>query len=158
MTTKAPASRYVLCYFPAALFLACALIAAVRAMAFPAAAGGIPGPALAPFLFASALAAMGIALAVQVYRAGPDALVVDEEGQAKPMALPLLIGLLIAYAMVMPLFGFISTTVIFVYGCLRVFGHAGGVRAWAFAFGASYILVLIFSQLMNVPLPSGWIG
>jgi putative tricarboxylic transport membrane protein len=157
MNRNTPFSRLVLRYFPAALFVGCALVAAVRAMVFPAAAGGIPGPALAPLLFAAALAVMGIALAVQVYREVPET-TTEDASAAHPMALPSLIGVLIAYALIMPLLGFISTTVIFVYACLRIFGHAGGIRAWAFAFGTSYVLVFVFSKLMNVPLPSGWIG
>lgn len=150
-------SQLLLRYFPAALFFVCALIAVVRALGFPAAAGGIPGPALAPMLFAIGLAVMAVALAVQAYRAGPESADL-KPSQAHPLALPSLIGLLIAYALIMPSLGFIGTSVIFLYACLRVFGHAGGVRARAFAFAVSYILFFIFSQLMNVPLPSGWIG
>jgi len=159
--TRPQISRNLLSYLPSALFIACSLIAIVQALGFPSAAGEIPGPALFPLLLAVALGVMGIALAVQTWRkcsANGISTETELESATHPFALPGLVVCLVTYTILMPWLGFISTTVFFLYVCLRIFGHRGGVRAWAFAFGTSYVLVFIFAQLMNVPLPSGWVG
>jgi putative tricarboxylic transport membrane protein len=149
-------------YFPSALFLSCAIVAAIQASSFPDAAGDVPGPALAPLLFAAALAVMGVALAIKVWRETvSDKEAVVKESVAAPSHRLAVLGLVVslgAYAIVMPLLGFISTTILFLYLCLRLFGHGGGVRAWAFAVVVSYVLFFVFSFMMKVPLPSGWIG
>ncbi len=154
-------------YFPAVLFIGSSLIALLQASGFPPAAGGIPGPALAPMLFAAALGIIGLVLAVQTWREGPSVTPTNTEGaedSETPVALshwaalPALILALCAYALIMPWMGFISTTTFLLFGSLRLFGHAGGIRACAFAISVSYILLFIFDYLMQVPLPKGWLG
>ncbi len=159
--------RVVTRYFPTALFTGSAFVALIQASGFPSAAGGIPGPALAPLLFAVSLGIIGMVLAVQTWREGVSVVStnakVSEASETRVTyshwaALPVLILMLCAYALIMPLMGFISTNTLFLYGSLRVFGHAGGIRAWAFAIAVSYILLFIFDYLMQVPLPKGWLG
>ena len=156
--------RIITRYFPSILFIASALIALLQGSRFPSAAGGIPGPALAPLLFATALGIVGIVLAVQTWHEGPSTAPTTSEASDTPVApshgaaLPALLLALCAYALIMPWMGFISTTILFLYSSLRLFGHPGGIRAWAFAIAVSYILILIFDYLMHVPLPKGWLA
>ncbi len=149
-------SRWV----PLLLFLVVAGVAAWRAVGFPEAAGGLPGPAVFPLLLASALGLCGVALGVQAFMEKPratnsaDSSTDTLETYGHPAAL---LAAMCGYAVLMPYMGFLSATSVFLFIALRIFGHSGGVRAWAFALTASVLLYGLFAWLMGVSLPEGWI-
>jgi len=128
-------------------------IAVAEALRFPESAGDIPGPALAPMLLAGSLALVAVGLLFRrVEGNAPEA-----PGEPWP-TLGMLLATMCGYALLMPLFGFISGTAVLLAACLKIFGHPVGVRGWAFALGAAFAIWIVFDKLMRVPLPQGWIG
>ena len=69
-----------------------------------------------------------------------------------------LCGLTVAYLLLMPLFGFISSTALLCALSLMLLGFRRPVQALASGFIAAFALYWIFGVLMNVALPKGWIG
>lgn len=135
--------------------LAVAGLALVEAFGFPETQGEIPGPAVVPLLLAGVLTLLALLLLWSEAGSSAAPGVVPNEPWPK---LGLLFGVMCAYALVMPFTGFISGTALLLFACLKVFGHAGGVRAWAFGLGAAFVLWVVFGKLMRVPLPEGLIG
>jgi putative tricarboxylic transport membrane protein len=148
------------------LFLATALVAGGMALGFPAAAPGIPGPAVAPLLFAGPLAVLALVLIWRGWRqqegslpgaAGPPS-AATVPARDLQVRLALLIAAMALYAALMPLLGFIAASTLFIFVCLRLFNYHNAVRALAFALLTAFILHLVFALVMGVPLPRGWIG
>jgi hypothetical protein len=133
--------------------LAASGLALAQAVRFPAAQGNVPGPALMPLLLAGVLAVLALLILwSEAKQAAPEMI---KEPWSK---IGLLLGVLCGYALLMPMLGFISGTALLLVACLKVFGHAGGARAWAFGLAAAFVLWAVFGQLMRVPLPEGLIG
>lgn len=76
-------------------------------------------------------------------------------------SLRLLLGvsvLTIAYAALMPLLGFISSSALFLTLAARWLGYPHGWRAAAIGLSAAFIVHALFAGMMKVPLPAGWLG
>jgi len=133
--------------------LGAAAVALAQVPGFPEVRGNIPGPAVMPALLAVALALCAVALLGK----GGESCV--SAAPSEPWRkLVLLFAGMCAYALLMPAIGFISSTALLLFASLKIFGHSGGVRGWAFALGLAFVLWAVFGKLMRVALPEGWIG
>lgn len=133
--------------------LVAAAVALAQVPGFPEVRGNIPGPAVMPVLLAVALALCAVALLVKGTKSSVAA--APPEPWRK---LALLLAVMCAYALLMPVTGFISGTALLLFASLKIFGHRGGVRGWAFALGLAFVLWAVFGKLMRVALPEGLIG
>jgi putative tricarboxylic transport membrane protein len=142
---------------PAFLFLIAALVAVWRSLGFPPGPPDAPGPGVVPLWLAVILAVISLILLIRGFRkvASPAA---KSDAGTDNLRLALLIAALAVYAFFMPLMGFIVSTTLLSLAALHVFGHRGALHAWAYSLGISFVLYLLFQKLMNVPLPSGWLG
>lgn len=152
---KTSAIRRLSTLFGPLLFLTASALVAWKARGFPEAPAGVPGPAVAPLILAVLLGAAGLVLLVQAWR---ETLPQDENAPSILKPLLVLIAAMAGYALLMPRMGFISTSALFVFICLRVFGYHNTLRGAAIALALAFVLYGIFAQLMRVPLPEGWIG
>lgn len=155
---------------PPIAFLAASGIAAWQTLDFPEPPGGVPGPAVMPGFLASILALLAVAIVFTEFQKPkkptlqvPDKPAQENNANEDLPAFPwgrwvLVLSTMVAYAAFMPQLGFLSATAIFLYLCLRLFGHRGGVHAWAFSLASAFILYAVFGMIMNVPLPQGVLG
>lgn len=133
--------------------LVAAAVFLMQVAGFPEARDNVPGPAVMPVLLAAALALCAVLLLLRRAQLP----LADTPAEPWPK-LAMLLGVMCAYALIMPLTGFISGTALLLFASLKVFGHDGGVRGWAFALGLSFVLWAVFGKVMRVALPEGWIG
>lgn len=147
-------------------WLTLALLAAALAWRFPATNGPVPGPAFFPLLMAVVLLVLALAQLLENVRDVRNAdAATEREAEPKPPA-PLsgagqtacVLILVSAFAAAVPHLGFISTSALLVMGALRLFGYKENVRAGAFGLVVGFVLHVLFSCFMGVPLPQGWIG
>ena len=131
-----------------------ATLAVVVAGRFPSAGGAVPGPAVFPIGMAVLWGLSGVALVVSGARGKGTAAPASRAG-GRPWAL---MALALAYAVVMPWLGFISSSALFVGLALRTLGYGHGWRAAAIGLAAGFLVYLIFGVVMNVPLPEGLLG
>lgn len=146
--------------FPAFLFLAAALVAVWRSLSFPPGPPNVPGPGVIPLWLAVVLALVSLVLLIRGFGgSGAPTTVRDEQTKSgNVLRLAVLVAVLAAYALFMPLLGFIASTTLLSLAALHVFGHRGALHAWGYSLAISFVLYLLFQKLMNVPLPSGWLG
>lgn len=149
-------------FLPPGVFLLASGVALWQSRSFPEVTGGVPGPALVPSLLAIVLGIIGIFLLFKAWREVSAGQPRGEGEEASPHIpwgrFGAMLLLIVAYLVLMPRLGFISTTVLFLVASLYCFGYRGGVQAWAFGFAAAFILYGVFAKIMNVPLPAGWLG
>ena len=131
-------------------------------MGYPPGPPNVPGPGVVPLWLAVTLAVVSLILLARGFGVGRrDAFAEATAERTDPTVMLRLLQLLTAvavYAFVMPLLGFIVSTTMLSLIALRVFGHRNVLHAVAYSLASSFVLYLVFQKLMNVPLPSGWLG
>ncbi|WP_232662062.1 tripartite tricarboxylate transporter TctB family protein [Pseudonocardia sp. TRM90224] len=129
---------------------------------FPGLPDGQPGPALFPGLVGGLLVLFGLVLAVRsaVRRredaAGAQDVPPDSTPRSRLNALAVL-GYIVAYLLLADLLGFALTTAPLLFLLMWLLG----VRPWVAALSAvatTVLVVLMFQQLLLVPLPTGPLG
>jgi putative tricarboxylic transport membrane protein len=141
--------------------LAVALGAAVvlHVRTFPELPDGQPGPALFPGLVGSLLVLFGLVLVVRAVlarsrpAADPDA-GVTPLGRLRALAV---LGLVVAYLLLAETLGFAVTMGVLLFLLMWVLGARPLVAALAAVVTTGFVL-LVFGELLLVPLPSGPLG
>ena len=141
--------------------LAAALGAAVvlHVRTFPELPDGQPGPALFPGIFGSLLVLFGLVLVVRAVLArdrpatDPDA-GVTPQGRLRALAV---LGLVVAYLLLAETLGFAMTMGVLLFLLMWLLGARPLVAVVAAAVTTGFILV-VFEELLLVPLPSGPLG
>ena len=135
------------------LFVAFAVSVYLVSNNFPSGVGGTPGPALFPRFIAGGIALLA---AIQFVDA-----VVSRDSTEKSVTRDDLIrfgipvALLVGYALVLPLAGFLLTTVSFLVAVMYYSG-ADDLRVTVpLAFAISVVLQNVFVGFLHVPLPGG---
>jgi putative tricarboxylic transport membrane protein len=141
--------------------LATALGAAVvlHVRTFPELPDGQPGPALFPGIVGGLLVLFGLALVVRSARgrgrpaADPDA-GVTTGGRLRALAV---LGLVVGYLLLAETLGFTVTMGVLLFLLMWLLGARPWVAALAAAATVGFVL-LVFGELLFVPLPSGPLG
>lgn len=136
------------------IVIALSALAINGAWRFPAASSVAPGPAVFPLLIAALWMPFGGALIVNGWRQPTPATGITIS--VRPMAG--LLALTVTYVGVMPLMGFISSSALFLTAAIRLLGYCHLWRAGALALSTAFIVFWLFAGVMNVSLPSGWVG
>ncbi|WP_168120208.1 tripartite tricarboxylate transporter TctB family protein [Paenibacillus sp. HB172176] len=68
------------------------------------------------------------------------------------------IALLIGYAILMGIVGFVISTILAILGMIYLLGKLNGLKAVAFSVVVALLLWAGFHELLHVPLPEGFIG
>jgi putative tricarboxylic transport membrane protein len=143
-----------------AALLAAALGAAVvlHVRTFPELPDGQPGPALFPGIVGALLLVFGLVLVVRAVlaRGRPVAsgVPVTRQGAVRALAV---VGLVVAYLLLAEVLGFLLTTAVLLFLLMWLLGAKPLVAALAAAVTTG-ILVLLFQELLFVPLPTGLLG
>jgi putative tricarboxylic transport membrane protein len=141
--------------------LAAALGAAVmlHVRTFPELPDGQPGPALFPGIVGSLLVLFGLVLVVRAVLArdrpatDPDA-GVTPQGRLRALAV---LGLVVAYLLLAETLGFVLTMGVLLFLLMWLLGARPLVAVLAAAATTGFILV-VFGEVLLVPLPSGLMG
>ncbi|MDQ8193308.1 tripartite tricarboxylate transporter TctB family protein [Coraliomargarita sp. SDUM461004] len=140
-----------------ALWLSCAAFAMFTSLQFPSAKGDGLGPGMLPLILALLLG--GLALVdFLATRKKENSNSDSAEDQQHTGATWLLVGILILYIWLLPWLGFISSSALLSMASLRIFGYYNYVRSAAISLSLAFILYILFSLIMNVALPTGWLG
>jgi|AntRauTorcE11898_2_1112593.scaffolds.fasta_scaffold07353_2 putative tricarboxylic transport membrane protein len=120
---------------------------------FPSGVGGTPGPALYPRFIAGGIAVLAVIQFI-------DAVVLRESteqtvarGDLIRFGIP--VALLLGYALVLPLAGFLFTTVGFLVAVMYYSGARDLRMTVPLAFAISVVLQNVFVGFLHVPLPGG---
>jgi putative tricarboxylic transport membrane protein len=111
-----------------------------------------PGAAIFPMAVGAILLATGILLIIHARTVAPDEKVDIPQG-ADRLRITALVGLFIAYAILLPNIGFIASTFIFLLLASRTIGGASWARCTILAALVSVGAFWIFSHELHVPLP-----
>jgi len=68
------------------------------------------------------------------------------------------LGLLIGYALLIPTIGFILSTGLCLLGAIYLLGNVVWYKALLYTSILSILIWFVFSQLLSIPLPTGWMG
>jgi putative tricarboxylic transport membrane protein len=143
-----------------AALLAVALGAAVvlHVRTFPELPDGQPGPALFPGIVGALLLVFGLVLLVRTVlaRGRPVASASPVAGQGVARALAV-VGLVVAYLLLAEVLGFLLTMAVLLFLLMWLLGAKPLVAALAAA-ATTGIVVLLFQELLLVPLPTGLLG
>ncbi len=142
--------------------LAAALGAAVllHVRTFPELPDGQPGPALFPSIVGALLVVFGLALAVRAVRArGRDAaadpgVVATRQGWLRALAV---VGVVVAYLLLAETLGFLVTMGVLLFLLMWLLGARPLVAVLAAA-ATTGVILLLFQQVLLVPLPTGLLG
>lgn len=126
---------------------------------FPELPDGQPGPALFPGLVSGLLVVFGLALVVRAVRArgaavaAPDVVVVPH-GRVRALAV---LGLVLAYVLLAETLGFAATMGVLLFLLMWLLGTRPLVAALTAA-ATTGVIVLLFQEVLLVPLPTGLWG
>ena len=145
--------------FSGLLLVIFGIAVAISAASFPATAGQTIGPGLFPALVGVGLALSGAVLAWSGRTVRSGQWLTLEEWVAEPRMIlnaALVVGALIAYALVVDTVGFFVTAFVFLAILFLAFGVN---RRWIAPLAAMVTLGLHFAfySLLRVPLPWGWL-
>ena len=118
----------------------------------------VPQTAFFPKVLASLLLVLAIALLVQVLRqpnGGESSAKIEPEGWIRIGAT---LATLIGFAVVLEWLGFLLSTFLLMVLLLRAIEPQNWLRVFVIALATSLIAYLIFSWLLNIPLPTGFFG
>jgi putative tricarboxylic transport membrane protein len=134
----------------AALLLVLAVTVFVLTLGFPPPGQpNDPGTAAFPRMVAVAL---GVLAVVQLLR--PDRREPLPRGSAA-LRVAGILGLLLAYALILEALGFVLSTILFLLGALLLAGTRRPLYLIAVPVGASVVLFYVFYELLEVSLPRG---
>ncbi|MCC8190956.1 MAG: tripartite tricarboxylate transporter TctB family protein [Planctomycetes bacterium] len=140
----------------AAAFAALAIYVIWESQTFPASRRGVPGPAVYPRAIALIMLASAVSLLVSYFRMRPE--------EDRPIGLLsrdsvrvyACMAILVAYTVLLPVVGFVSLTTVMLSGLIAWFGRYKPYVSVAAAVGIVFIVYLVFSEILNVPLRFGW--
>jgi len=135
--------------------------AAFGALRFPETTGAVAGPAMFPLLVAACWAPCGLALLIAGWRRTtppPSGAPAAPESESPVRRMFVLLGLAVAYALLLPLLGFVSASALFLAVTILFLGYPHLWRAGALALSVAFAAFWLFSTVMKVPLPAGWLG
>ncbi len=133
--------------------------AALGAACFPATTGAVTGPAVFPWVVSAGWALCGLALVVSGVRGARPVAGAEEKSSEPPVRRMLaLLGLAVAYALLLPLLGFVSASALFLVLTMRFLGYRHLWRAGAISLSVAFVVFWLFATVMKVPLPAGWLG
>lgn len=112
-----------------------------------------PGAAFFPRMIATLLALMGVFQLVQTYRTGETRTFEVELPVAKRVLGAVLAPIL--YLLVLPVAGFLVSTVAFLVGFMYYAGARSPGKMTGSAVGITLLLFYIFGSIFHVPLPEG---
>ena len=118
----------------------------------------VPQTAFFPKVLASLLLVLAIALLIQSLRqpdGGESAEKIEPEGWIRIGAT---LATLIGFAFVLEWLGFLLSTFLLMVLLLRAIEPQNWLRVFVIALATSLIAYLIFSWLLNIPLPAGFFG
>lgn len=127
---------------------------------FPELPDGQPGPALFPGIVGTLLVVFGLVLVVRAVRARGRATAeaaapgVTAQGRWRALAV---LGLVVAYLLLAEVLGFAVTMGVLLFLLMWLLGARPLVAAIATAVTVGFI-VLVFGELLLVPLPRGFLG
>lgn len=128
---------------------------------------GTVGPRVFPFLLSGLLAVLAIFLIAGARRAGGanrEAAAAAQGGRAVPtdplerewVAIPVTLGVLIAYVYLLPTIGFLLLTPFLMLISIKwLLGERSWIRAVAVSIGVSLTVYFVFGKIFSVPLPVG---
>jgi putative tricarboxylic transport membrane protein len=115
-----------------------------------------PGPGFFPFGLAIALILLSLALIFKHWKKDPSPQPFWPE---RTWLRPLLgVAILVSYALVVDVIGFILTTFLFLIIWMRVIERLRWRTILSISVGTTVALYLIFNLFLEVPLPSGFLG
>jgi len=114
-----------------------------------------PGPGFLPFGLALILIILSIALIAKSWKKEEQSVPFwPERGWLRPL---LGVGIFLLYAALLPPLGFILTTFFFLICWMWVIERIRWVTILPISIGVTAVLYLIFSYLLEVPLPGGFL-
>ncbi|OYR52634.1 hypothetical protein DJ73_10330 [Halorubrum sp. Ea1] len=123
---------------------------------FPSGVGGTPGPALFPRFIAGGIAILALIQFVDaIVSRDPIGKTVTRDDIIR-FGAP--VTLLVGYALVLPLAGFLLTTIVFLVAVMYYSGAHNLRVIVPLAFGISAVLQNVFVGFLHVPLPDGPFG
>ncbi|MGZ0656470.1 tripartite tricarboxylate transporter TctB family protein [Coraliomargarita sp. W4R72] len=139
------------------LWLSFAAFAALTSLQFPSAKGHGLGPGMLPLILAILLGVLALVdfLATRKNTTSDSS---PAEENLHAGATWLLVVILIIYIWLLPRLGFISSSALLSMASLRLFGYFNYIRSAAISLSLAFILYILFSMIMNVALPTGWLG
>lgn len=117
---------------------------------------GVPGPGLVPYLLVGLMAACGVLLMV-----GSDAAEDSSDGDSSGVNRRVVgaVGAMGLYVVFMPILGFALVNLLFIFALNWWLGSQRWQPALVFSSIATGVTFLIFSTLLDMPLPMGfWPG
>lgn len=126
---------------------------------FPELPDGQPGPALFPGIVGGLLVVFGLVLVVRAVRArgepaGEPGAAIPAQGWLRALAV---IGFVVGYMLLAETLGFLVTMGVLLFLLMWLLGARPLVAAIATAVTVGFI-VLVFGELLLVPLPRGFLG
>lgn len=120
---------------------------------FPSGIGGMPGPALFPQFIAGGIVVLAVIQFVDaIVSRDPTKKTVTRDDLIR-FGIP--VALLVGYALVLPLAGFLLTTISFLVAVMYYSGAHNLRVIVPLAFGISVVLQNVFVGFLHVPLPGG---
>ncbi len=127
----------------------------LETLRFPEMPGGMPGPALFPRILSVLLAGFGLPLLLRARRPAEDAALAFSRVAVLKGA-GILLGI-VAYIVLVERLGFILTAGVILTGMMLMLGVRART-ALPVSAGLVLFIVLLFQQLLRVPLPQGIFG
>ncbi|WP_164671166.1 tripartite tricarboxylate transporter TctB family protein [Virgibacillus doumboii] len=120
-------------------------------LSFPDVPGSITGPAFMPRIYAVLLIALGIILFCK------SVFISNEEPNPNSKKVLLFILLFIIYAVLIPILGFYLSSILFLVMLLWMNHVKKVIYLVSVPAGVAFFLFVFFQQLLNVPLPTGFL-
>ena len=136
------------------------IVVAVASLSFPPVKGGMSGPATFPLFLSVAGGLLGLGLLVAgVRNVNGQVMVRDDCNPTVPYwRIPMVVATIALYLLVLPRFGFVTSSALLFWMVMRFLGYPHKARAMAVSLVVAFVVYGIFSGVMNVPLPTGWLG
>ncbi|TKX81309.1 tripartite tricarboxylate transporter TctB family protein [Halorubrum sp. SD626R] len=123
---------------------------------FPSGVGGTPGPALFPRFIAGGVAVLAFIQLVDAFVSRDQDIKTVTRSNLSRFGAP--VTLLVGYALLLPLAGFLLTTIVFLIAVMYYSGAHTFRVIVPLAIGISVILQNVFVGFLHVPLPDGPFG
>lgn len=122
---------------------------------FPKGSGGVPGPAVFPILIACMMLLSGLVILVDAIRTNSDEKIVLLSKDNIRVYISM--GIMLAYCVMVPVVGFVVSSVIFLTVTIRWFSQKKIWVCLAWAAAMSGIVYAVFTYLLKVSLKFGFL-
>ncbi|UPV76617.1 tripartite tricarboxylate transporter TctB family protein (plasmid) [Halorussus limi] len=120
---------------------------------FPSGITGTPGPAFFPRVIAASIAGVAAFLFIRSVTTGDDRTQRITTEETKRVVVP--IALLVGYALLLPVLGFLLDTFAFLIVTMWYSGATEARTVAPLAAGIALVLQYVFVEFLHVPLPAG---